>query len=106
MNVLHLAIYSLITSLSSFAFLFVAMDYLELAVKVTIFVAAFIVGLGSYFAFDHYIETKRLGMKKPEDVNPNDPIYGELVAPCRCVYPHCCFCTADQKARRDKTLDE
>jgi hypothetical protein len=33
-------------------------------------------------------------------IDPDDPIYGELVAPCRCVYPHCCFCTEDQKAGR------
>lgn len=40
------------------------------------------------------------GMIREGLIDPNDPIYGELVAPCRCVYPHCCFCTADQKARR------
>lgn len=58
-NALQLAVYSAITSFSSFVFLFVAMDYLEMAVKVAIFVAAFVVMLGSYFAFDHYIETKK-----------------------------------------------
>jgi hypothetical protein len=33
-----------------------------------------------------------------------DALYGELRAPCRCVYPDKCFCTSEQKATPSANL--
>jgi hypothetical protein len=44
------------------------MDHLEMAARIAIFVAAFIVLLGSYFSFEHYYyERKKLARRLEDD---------------------------------------
>lgn len=67
-SVLYLAITTLVTSVSSFLFLVVTLDHLEMAARVVIFIAAFIVLLGSYFSFEHYYyERKKLARRLEND---------------------------------------